>query len=114
MGDPAGVGPEIIVGSWTETVVHDWCRPVVFGHPEILRRAVRLWQTNLEVVEVDVPEAALPSPGVIPCVPCCSDDVLDVRPGTVDVRAGRAAYDAIERAAIRNLWPNCVAWTTSP
>ena len=33
-GDPAGVGPEIIVGAWSETIVHDWCRPVVVGHPE--------------------------------------------------------------------------------
>ena len=53
MGDPAGIGPEIIVGAWTETVVHEWCRPVVVGHPEIMRRAVALWQTGLEVVEVD-------------------------------------------------------------
>ena len=46
MGDPAGIGPEIIVGAWTETVVHEWCRPLVVGHPEILRRAVALWQTG--------------------------------------------------------------------
>ena len=41
LGDPAGIGPEIIVGAWTETVVHDWCRPLVVGHPEIIRRAER-------------------------------------------------------------------------
>ncbi len=53
MGDPAGVGPEIIVGAWSETVVHDWCRPVVVGHAGILRRAVKLWQTNTKVVEIE-------------------------------------------------------------
>ena len=42
MGDPAGVGPEIIVGAWAEPAVHEWCRPLVVGHPEILRRAVEL------------------------------------------------------------------------
>jgi 4-phospho-D-threonate 3-dehydrogenase / 4-phospho-D-erythronate 3-dehydrogenase len=99
-GDPAGIGPEIIVGAWTETVVHEWCRPVVVGHPEILRRAVDLWQTGLTVVEIDSPEAAQPSPGVIPCVPCGSSDVLAVVPGTLDARAGQAAYDAV-MAAIR-------------
>ena len=57
MGDPAGIGPEIIVGAWTETVVHEWCRPLVVGHPEIIRRAVDLWQTGVEVVEIDSPEA---------------------------------------------------------
>jgi 4-hydroxythreonine-4-phosphate dehydrogenase len=114
MGDPAGVGPEIIVGSWTETVVHEWCRPVVFGHPEILRRAVRLWQTNLEVVEVDSPKEAQPSPGVIPCVPCGSDEMLEVQPGTIDPRAGRAAYDAIEMAVGMALDGQVDALTTAP
>jgi 4-hydroxythreonine-4-phosphate dehydrogenase len=99
-GDPAGIGPEIIVGAWGETLVHEWCRPVVLGHPEIIRRAVGLWQTALSVVEVDSPERAQPSPDVIPCIPCGSDDVLAVAPGTLDARAGQAAYDAVI-AAIR-------------
>lgn len=94
LGDPAGIGPEIIVGAWTETVVHEWCRPVVVGHPEILRRAVNLWQTGLAVVEIDSPEQAQPSLDVIPCIPCGSSDVLAVTPGTLDARAGQAAYDA--------------------
>ena len=98
LGDPAGIGPEIIVGAWTETVVHEWCRPVVVGHPEIIRRAVDLWQTGLTVLEIDSPEAAEPSPDVIPCIPCGSSDVLDVAPGTLDARAGQAAYDAIMTA----------------
>ena len=100
MGDPAGIGPEIIVGAWSETVVHEWCRPVVVGHPEIIRRAVDLWQTGLTVVEIDSPEQARPSPDVIPCIPCGSSDVLAVVPGTLDARAGQAAYDAV-LAAIR-------------
>ena len=45
-GDPAGVGPEIIVGAWTETAVHQFCRPLVVGHPEILRRAVELLERD--------------------------------------------------------------------
>lgn len=98
IGDPAGIGPEIIVGAWTETVVHESCRPVVVGHPEIVRRAVDLWQTGLTVVEIDSPEAAQPSPGVIPCIPCGSSDVLAVSPGTLDARAGQAAYDAVMTA----------------
>ncbi len=95
VGDPAGIGPEIIVGAWTETVVHEWCRPVVVGHPEIIRRAVKLWQTGLKVVEIDSPELARPSPDAIPCIPCGSSDVLAVTPGTLDARAGQAAYDAV-------------------
>ena len=114
MGDPAGIGPEIIVGAWTETVVHDWCRPVVVGHPEILRRAVELWQTHVAVVEVESPQQAKPSPDVIPCIPCGSDDVLEVAPGVLDARAGQAAYEAVVTAARLALAGEVAAITTAP
>ena len=99
MGDPAGVGPEIIVGAWMETVVHEWCRPLVVGHPEIMRRAVAMWQTGAKVVEIASPDEAEPSLDVIPCIRCGGEDVLAVRPGVLDARAGHAAYEAVVRAA---------------
>ena len=54
MGDAAGVGPEVIAGCWPSGEIHDLCRPVAVGHPDILRRAVRLWKIPAEVVEVAV------------------------------------------------------------
>ncbi|MFW6124865.1 MAG: 4-hydroxythreonine-4-phosphate dehydrogenase PdxA [Pirellulales bacterium] len=114
MGDPAGVGPEIIVGAWHETVIHDRCRPVVLGHPAVLRRAVELWQTNMEVVEVDSAAAVEPGPDVIPCLPCCADAAVEAAPGTIDSRAGRAAYEAVVAAARLALRGEVDAITTAP
>jgi 4-phospho-D-threonate 3-dehydrogenase / 4-phospho-D-erythronate 3-dehydrogenase len=114
LGDPAGIGPEIIVGAWPETVVHEWCRPLVVGHPEIVRRAVRLWRTGVAVKEIDSPEQAEPSPDVIPCIPCGSDDVLEVAAGTLDARAGQAAYDAVVTAIRLALARQVDAITTAP
>jgi 4-phospho-D-threonate 3-dehydrogenase / 4-phospho-D-erythronate 3-dehydrogenase len=114
LGDPAGIGPEIIVGAWGETVVHEWCRPIVVGHPEIVRRAVDLWQMGLTVVEIDSPEAAQPSPDVIPCVPCGLSDVLAVEPGKLDARAGQAAYDAVLTAIRLALDKRIDAIVTAP
>ena len=39
MGDPTGIGPEIIAGAITHPLVRQWCRPVVVGRTSILRRA---------------------------------------------------------------------------
>jgi len=114
LGDPAGIGPEIIVGAWTETVVHEQCRPVVVGHPAILRRAVELWQTDLEVVVVESPDKVEPSPGLIPCIACGSDDVLAVKPGALDARSGQAAFDAVVAAARLALDGRVDAITTAP
>ncbi len=114
LGDPAGVGPEIIAGAWTETVLHEWCRPVVVGHPEILRRAVALWQTGLEVVEVDTVSKARPSAGSIPCIRSGSDEAAQVKPGQIDARGGQAAYDALVAAAELALAGEVQAITTTP
>ena len=114
LGDPAGVGPEIIVGAWAETVVHDCCRPLVVGHPAILRRAVELWQTNVTVREIASADQAEPSPDVIPCIPCGSDNVLGVKPGRLDARAGQAAYEAVVAAARLALAGEVDAVTTAP
>jgi 4-phospho-D-threonate 3-dehydrogenase / 4-phospho-D-erythronate 3-dehydrogenase len=113
-GDPAGVGPEIIVAAWNDVAVHDHCRPVVVGHPAILRRAAELWQTGQKVVEIGSPEEAEPSAAVIPCIPVGGDDVLDVPPGTIDARTGEAAYQAVVAAARLALAGQVDAITTAP
>src|SRR5512146_2900844 len=95
LGDPAGVGPETIVGAWADPAVHEFCRPLVIGHPEIVRRAVRLLKSPARVVEISSPGEAKPAIDVIPCLKSGSDDALQVAPGVIDARGGQAAYDAL-------------------
>jgi len=99
MGDPAGVGPETIAGAWIDPALHNYCRPVVVGHPQILRKAVALLGLPIEVFEVARPEEASPSPALLPCLKAVRDDALDAPPGAIDARAGQAAYDALLAAA---------------
>jgi len=87
MGDPSGIGPEIIAGAWEQLQAIPDCQCIVYGHPEVMRRAAALRKT---------PESRLNAK--IDCVTCCGDDVLEVPPGTIDPRAGRAAYSAIVQA----------------
>ena len=114
MGDPAGVGPEIIVRAWTDARLHGVCRPMVVGHPVILRRAAKLCGADAEVVEVDSPAAAEPTPAVIPCIRRGSDDALDLPPGTIDGRGGQAAYDAVVAATRLAMEGEVDAITTAP
>ena len=82
LGDAAGIGPEIIAAAWEQLQAIPDCKPIIYGHPEILRRAAKLRNapTNIE------------------CLSCCSDDVLSVPPGVIDARAGRSAYQAVCRS----------------
>jgi 4-hydroxythreonine-4-phosphate dehydrogenase len=114
LGDPAGVGPEIIVGAWSRPEMHQECRPVVIGHPTMLRRAADLWKIEAEIVAIDAPERAEPSEDCIPCLACGPDDVVDVAPGTIDARSGQAAYEAVVAGARLALAGRLDAITTAP
>lgn len=114
MGDPAGIGPETIVGAWSSPRVHRWCRPLVVGHPEVIEAANRLLGNRLQLVEIDSPEEALPSPGVIPCLRSGSDAATNVQPGEMSAAAGQAAYDACVLAADLALSGRVDAITTAP
>jgi 4-hydroxythreonine-4-phosphate dehydrogenase len=102
MGDPAGVGPEVIVGAWSDAQIHEAARPVVLGHPEILRRAAQLLKRKLNVVELDASMSlsdAEASPSVLSCVKACDDEVLKIPVAKLNAQAGEAAYQAVRLAA---------------
>ena len=102
MGDVAGIGPEVIARAWLDPAFHDLARPLVIGDPGMLRRAARLvgGPDAFEIQEVADPKEAAPSRRTIPCVEVRRGfgDLAEVRPGSVDRRAGRAAYEFLNAA----------------
>ena len=114
MGDPSGVGPETIVGAWGNPAVHAAARPLVVGHPEIIRRAADLLRLDVEIVDIFAPEDARPALSQIPVLTGCSDEVLSTKPAAIDPRCGRAAYDCVLSAADLALAGRIDAITTAP
>jgi 4-hydroxythreonine-4-phosphate dehydrogenase len=114
MGDPCGVGPETIVGAWSSPRLHACCRPLVVGHGEIMRRAIRLLVSPIEVTTIESVEDALPSPTALPCLDGCSDDAASAPPAKIDPRGGAAAYHALKSAAQLALDGSIDALVTAP
>ncbi|MDR0871808.1 MAG: 4-hydroxythreonine-4-phosphate dehydrogenase PdxA [Planctomycetaceae bacterium] len=85
MGDAAGIGPEIIAAAWNEIVQKHGSRFIIYGNPEIMNRAVKYTGGTAARLNEAV-------------ISCGNNDAADVPPGTVDARAGEAAYQAIIRA----------------
>jgi 4-hydroxythreonine-4-phosphate dehydrogenase len=102
MGDVAGIGPEVIARGWTDPRLHALARPLVIGDPRVLKRALELLgaAAPLHIQIVAAPEDAAPTGEVIPCLAIRGDygDLSDVAPGTVDRRAGRAAFEFLVAA----------------
>ena len=64
MGDPAGIGPEIVVKALADPRLWKVCRPVVIGRLPIMEAAVRASGTGIEFQPVgETPPAPSPRAG---------------------------------------------------
>jgi 4-hydroxythreonine-4-phosphate dehydrogenase len=97
LGDPTGIGPELVVKAWRDPAVREASRPVAVGDARVLGRAVALLGAPLDLRTV----AAVAHCGFEPA----ELEVLDVPnadpaivPGRVDARAGKATLETLEVA----------------
>ena len=90
MGDPAGIGPEIIAKLFAGGVD---VPAVVYGDANSLQRAIKLLGLDLTVQVTDL---CLPSKGnTIRLIQAGSSLPDDLAWGQIDARAGQCAYDAV-------------------
>jgi 4-hydroxythreonine-4-phosphate dehydrogenase len=97
MGDPAGIGPEIIMKALAHPEVQSVCRPLVIGDADRLRQAGQIVGSTMSVdslSDADAPDFDKPA------VQCVDLKVVpaDLPFGQVSPTAGEAAYRYIEKA----------------
>ena len=101
MGDPAGIGPEVVVRSMADDSVRAAVQPIVVGDKTVLENTIRKLGSTCSVVE-HRSDAAISSTSseieVIDLKNC--DRTFEV--GAVSKTAGKAAGDFIEKAF--HLW----------
>jgi 4-hydroxythreonine-4-phosphate dehydrogenase len=99
MGDPAGVGPEIVVKSLSHAELHEAARPIVVGDLACLRAAAELTGSAARFAAVTT-IAAGPPPGTIEVVDLANVDQATFQLATASAAGGRAAHEYLEQAAI--------------
>src|SRR3712207_4773202 len=97
MGDPAGVGPEIVAKTFADPGFQDENRALVLGHPAFLERAAKLLELPLRVNAIDDPEEATFEPGTVDVL-AVGELPEDLPFGKLDARAGDAAFRYVRRA----------------
>ncbi|MCD5390370.1 4-hydroxythreonine-4-phosphate dehydrogenase PdxA [candidate division NPL-UPA2 bacterium] len=99
MGDPAGVGPEIIVKTLSGEEFYQISVPVVIGEETVLRRAAKLInKSNLEINCVKEIKEAKGEYGTIDLMNLNNVEADSIKFGQVDEECGRAAIEYIKRA----------------
>jgi len=114
LGDVAGIGPEVVARALLEASITGWCRPVVVGHPEVLRRAARAVGGELRVRPIAGLDEAFAGEHSIDCWNPAGDEAAQVPAGRNDARAGRAACDWLVAAARAALDKKIDAIVTAP
>lgn len=97
MGDPAGIGPEIVALAHARPGIFSVCRPVVYGDVEILRRAASVAGAELEIAPLSLGKE--PGPGRIVVNPLSSLTPAEVPFGRLSAAGSRAMAEYIRAAA---------------
>ncbi len=98
MGDPAGVGPEIIAMSLAQEAPYALCRPIVVGDAAMMELGVRSAKVDLKVRAVERTADARFERGTIDVLDLKLIDASQFAYGTVSAQCGHAAFEAVRTA----------------
>ena len=96
LGDPAGIGPEIMAKALAEGSAYDTLVPLVVGDRGVLAQVVEGAGLDLEIRAVDAPGDARGERGAVDLLDL--DNMGEVAFGEIDAAHGKAALEWIERA----------------
>ena len=98
MGDPCGIGPEVVVKAMADPRVYETCRPLVVGNVYAMEQAVSLTGATMTVKEVTDPTQSGMEPGVIDVVDIHNLNSEDITVGEINPTCGKAAMEWVTRA----------------
>lgn len=98
LGDPAGIGPEIVVKSIADAQVREKARCLVVGDRNIVENAYRITGIGLRTNIVQEPEKGEYAEGVLDLCPVDNIDMANFKIGEISGMCGKAAYDYIAKS----------------
>ncbi|MCX8738249.1 4-hydroxythreonine-4-phosphate dehydrogenase PdxA [Gilliamella sp. B2824] len=98
MGDPAGIGPEIIVKALQSEVIKN-IHSVVVGSADVLKKQLKMGLfTNVKINVIEQVSNAIFQPNIINVIDIKLDDIDTLKPGIIQPQAGDLAYRCVKKA----------------
>lgn len=98
MGDPAGIGAEIIVKALEEEACYESLRPLVIGDAGIMNKSLRFAAKELKINIVHHPQEALFTFGTIDVLHIQNKGVERIEYGKISAEAGQCSFSYIDWA----------------
>lgn len=98
VGDPAGIGPEIVVKAAADEKVIKEARCVVIGSKDIIEQAIEIADVHLRINLLETPEDGVYEEGILNLIDLKNVDMQKFAFGKVSGMCGRAAYEYIAKS----------------
>ncbi|MDR4468570.1 MAG: 4-hydroxythreonine-4-phosphate dehydrogenase PdxA [Nitrospira sp.] len=98
MGDPAGIGPEVIAKALSQLRLRKVCRPIVIGSLPVMERAIKALRLRLIVRAVQSHETALSRPGTVAVLDPLETPLTTFKLGLAAAETGAASVTFIKKA----------------
>lgn len=98
IGDPAGIGPEIVLRALNKKMIYEDIRPLVIGNVKFLQRVSDIVDNKMKFNLVKEPEEGKYQYGTIDVLNIDNADIEDVPYGVISGKAGAVAYDYIKKS----------------
>jgi 4-hydroxythreonine-4-phosphate dehydrogenase len=97
MGDPAGIGPEIVVKALAKKEVIEVARCVVIGDRNIIDNAIHTTNLGIQVNIIQKPEQGDYREGILNLIDLSNVDRKEFKIGQISGMCGKAAFEYIEK-----------------
>lgn len=98
MGDPAGIGPEIIVKALVDKEIYRLCRPVILGDPKVLSSSISKCGQKISLNIISGPPEARSRTGEMDLIAVSRLKAGQILPERPTLEGGKAMVDYIIRA----------------
>jgi len=98
MGDPAGIGPEIIVKALSKKELYQEILPVVFGNLDSMIDVFKFISSSLELNPINSLKEAKGRFGTIDLMNFSNIDLSDYKYGQINAKAGKASVEYVMKA----------------
>ena len=114
MGDPAGIGPEIVVKALCDDRVTGWCKPVIVGDLRVIQKAAAEQHVQKQVKSVDTIGKAEFDRNTINVYSLDLIDLDKLEMGKISSVAGEAAFQYVKTVIDLALAKEIDATVTAP
>lgn len=114
LGDPAGIGPEIVVKALNNKEIYEKCNPIVIGDKNTIEQAMKFCGISLNINVVKEPKDGKYEHGTLDLIDLNNVDINLLQIGKVQAMGGKAAFDYIKTVTNLALEKKVDAIATTP